>query len=232
MPYQIGLSLISPHNQKALSAEARRILSEFEERPIAEADIVREEQGRPYFSDRHADFSISHSGAMAAVSCAGGPMQESSASIMRTGCDIERIRPRTNAGQLAELFFCPHERDYVFSKGEFDLTRFYRIWTLKESYLKCKGLTVFDMKKAPSFISGKPGPELFAFDTAVSVPLSFYLYELRGNDNEHYILASVLEGLNQEPPIIQWFSEVSLSLKSRAEIKAPLSPADTVRPKM
>jgi 4'-phosphopantetheinyl transferase len=186
-------------------AEARRILSLLEDRPLEESDIAREAQGRPFFPDREdVGFNIAHSGALAAVSYIRGKN-------LRTGCDIEQIRPRARAREIADEFFSVPERDYV-SQGGFDEARFYEIWTLKECFLKLRGLSVFDMAACPSFINaqGADAPCAFAFDAAA--PLSFYLYEL-GSADERYMLAAALEGPEQQPPEIRWFSQASLACK-------------------
>ena len=226
--YYLGLSLLSNKRQK--SAEGRRILSLLElsldGRPLEENDIIKEnniiieENGRPYFSDRHSDFNISHSGNMTAVSLVRGEN-------LRTGCDVQLLRPRSNIRGIAEGFFSAAEREYIFSsqKTQNETEKFFRIWVLKECYLKLRGLSVFDMQKAPSFI-GEAGR--FAFNSAVSSPLSFYLYELAG-PGKRYMLASAAEGALETQPGIRWFSQPELSrpaaalpplsVKSIAEIK-------------
>jgi len=232
MTYYIGLSILSTNHdtgaihrkgmeRQKFSAEARRVLSLFEDRPLAEKDIAREAQGRPFFPDRGAvSFNISHSGSLAAVSYVSGKN-------LRTGCDVERIRPRTGAKKIAEDFFSVPEKNYISSQREFAEARFYEIWTLKECFLKLRGFSVFDMAVCPSFLDDE---EKFAFGAAVSSPLTFCLYELSGN--ERYMLAVALEGAEQRPPEIRWFSQSSLTCKMIAEIKAAPNPAETVRPKM
>ena len=224
MSYYLGLSILSnDRSAKALSAEARRILSQFAGSPLAEDAIDREGQGRPFFTDRELpgrerDFSISHSGSFAAVSFIAGKNR-------RTGCDVELVRKRPTAAAIAEEFFSAPENDYILSQGHFDETKFYQIWTLKESYLKLRGLSVFDIGEVPSFIHGGN----FVFDAAVtsinpapSHPISFRLYTL-GDENERYILATALQGVAAEEPEIRWFSQASLSCKSIAKINAPMT---------
>jgi len=209
MSYYINLSVLSngqkdtnrAERQKILSAEARRILSVCEGRPITEDDIAREAQGRPFFPNHDTDFSISHSGNLTAVSLVTGKN-------LRTGCDVERIRHRARAKEIAEEFFTAPERDYIESGGHFDEIRFYEIWTLKECFLKIRGLSVFDMVNAPSFISGEG---TYTFGAVGSFPISFSLYELTGNADERYILATAIEG-GEEQPEIRWFSKDSLKL--------------------
>ena len=219
--YYIGLSYLSTNKPKARKeqrAEARRLLSLFEGRPISDNDIAMEENGRPFFPGRRTDFNITHSKNMVAVSMVNGPN-------IRTGCDIELVRPRVKALEIAEEFFSASERNYAFSGGERsgDQARFYHIWTLKECFLKLHGLTVFDMARAPSFI-GNDGCLHCDFDNTV-----FNLYELSGS-NERYILAAAIEGGRQLQPSIQWFSRSFLPVKSITEIKAALSPDVMVSP--
>ena len=236
MLYYLGLSLLSNpigirnRQNQNLSAQARLILSEFEGRPIHDDDMAREANGRPFFPNREAcdaaDFNITHSGALAAVSYIRG-------GNLRTGCDVERLRPRTTTKAIAEKAFSDSEVHYIFARQELAETRFLEIWTLKECFLKLRGLSVFDMSAVPSFIHDDD----FAFGAAVSSPLSFSLYELSGS-GERYILAAAIEGtketegIEQPQPAIRWFSQPVLTCRSIAAIKAALSPAQTVSPKI
>jgi len=234
MLYYLNLSILSNNPNKLpktgrtqrLSAEARRILSQFEGRPLTNEDIARETSGRPFFPNRDMDFSISHSGALAAVSLVTG-----SGKNLRTGCDVELVRPRAGAGRIAREFFTAPERDYIESGGNFDLTRFYQIWTLKECFLKLRGLSVFDMPAAPSFIISKNQPHNSVVNI-LSGQISFHLYELSGGAGEQYIVATAIDGAEEREPEIRWFSQEALDCSSIANIKAALSPAETVRPKM
>jgi len=221
MSYYINLSFLSnKHDKRQLSAEARRILSLSE--GASEGDIAKDAGGRPFFPGRDADFSISHSGNLSAVSVIRGKN-------IRTGCDVELVRPRAKAKEITEIFFSDGEREYIEAQGRFDMSRFYQIWTLKECFLKLRGFSVFDMAEAPSFISGK---DSLAFCAAVSSPLSFSLFELTNGAGEHYILSAALSGTDERQPEIRWFSQGSLACKSIANIKAAPSPAETVSPKI
>jgi len=229
MSYYINLSILSneqkntdrAERQKILSAEARRILSVCEGRPVTEDNIAREASGRPFFPNRDTDFSISHSGSLTAVSLVKGKN-------LRTGCDVELIRPRAKAREIAEEFFSAPERDYIEAEGHLNETLFYEIWTLKECFLKLRGLSVFDMAGAPSFISREGA---YTFDFVGSSTISFCLYELAGSGDERYILATAIEGTEYKPKI-RWFSQASLDCKSIAKIKAAPNPAETVSPKI
>jgi len=232
MSYYLNLSVLSNNlnylqtaeHKKRLSAEARRILSACEGMAITEADIAREASGRPFLPDRDMDFSISHSGALTAVSLVRGKG-------LRTGCDVELVRPRVKAKEIAEEFFTAAEREYIVSGGGFDLTRFYQIWTLKECYLKLRGLSVFEMGGTPAFISSVE-PAVFTFGVAGVSPISFNLYELTGAGDERYIAATAIAGEEERQPEIRWFSQDFFDCKSIAKIKAAPSPAETVSPKI
>ena len=233
MSFYIGLSLLSNNGRggrarhELLTAEGRRILSLLEGRSLKEDEIAKNERGRPFLPGNSGDFSISHSHAMAAVSLVKGEFR-------RTGCDIQIVQPRVSHRGIAERFFSAPERDYIFAcgDGQFDKNRFFEIWALKECFLKLRGLSVFDMASVPSFIlRDDSGSGYFAFEADQSLALSFHLYELRGNSGERYFLAAALEGSVQDPPEIRWFSQ-SLPSRHIAAIKAALSPASTVSPKM
>ena len=176
----IGLSCLQINQSKkaernsALSAEARRILSILADCPTDA--ITKDKNGRPFFQNGNADFSISHSGSIAAVSLIheANPHRSPSGQMFpsakfRTGCDIQLIRPRKNLRNIAEENFYAAENDYIFLQNEtqFECARFYQIWTLKECYIKLRGLSVFDMLKAPSFIRAEEfytrllAPEVF-----------------------------------------------------------------------
>ena len=89
------------------------------------------ENGKPYLPD-HSDlfFSLSHSGSFVLCAVSGAEI----------GCDIEEIKDCEPA--LAKRFFTPGEYAAIASQPtEAEQTdQFYRIWTLKESFLKATGL--------------------------------------------------------------------------------------------
>ncbi|MCD8013104.1 MAG: 4'-phosphopantetheinyl transferase superfamily protein [Lachnospiraceae bacterium] len=96
----------------------------------AEVRVCKGEYGKPYFPDfPEIHFNLSHSGNIALAVFAD----------REVGCDIE-YRKRTNEA-LARRFFCRKEADWMLAApGEKEKEeRFYRIWTLKESFLKATG---------------------------------------------------------------------------------------------
>ena len=71
------------------------------------------------------------------------------------GCDIERIR-KVNPG-IEKRFFSGKDNELLYDakqKGEQEYrNRFYTLWTLKESYIKCIGLGLKCPMNSFSFVS-------------------------------------------------------------------------------
>jgi 4'-phosphopantetheinyl transferase len=121
-------------------------------------------EGKPYFDGPQAPhFSISHSHAMALCALHGAPV----------GADVERVRRVRDA--LARRIMS--DAEYAAYLASPDPVRFFfRIWTLKESFVKQTGLGIAqDLKKLE-----------FSMDEALHVTFSapgyaFRLYDLPGN---------------------------------------------------
>jgi phosphopantetheinyl transferase len=125
---------------------------------------------------------------------------------------------RKNIEGLAKRAFSSAEREFLASAADSAerLTRFYQIWTFKESYIKLYGLSIFDSLKvnAPDFTS----------DTLRSAFLqennAFRQYRLEKGAAERYILCCIWKtrgfleyGGEETSPEIRWFSK-SLPLTS------------------
>ncbi len=92
------------------------------------------QNGKPYLKgQKDLFFNLSHSGRW--VVCA--------LSHHEVGCDIERAEPRKSTKKIAARFFTDEERSFIDSCADKDpdggLSAFYRLWTLKESFLKVTG---------------------------------------------------------------------------------------------
>jgi hypothetical protein len=259
--FYIGLSLLSNnkpgvirlHNEairvlEALDREHSRFLS-----PDIPACLRRDPGGRPGFADDHADFNLSHSQSIVAVAFSGERSRRTGQPL-HTGCDIQYLSFRKAYRTIADTFYSPEERAYIDAgKEEQEKNlRFHHIWTIKESYLKLQGLSVFDMGKVPAFVpagnrKNPMGEYMDTFFTLLDsenhrfIPrvgeqaplfLTFYLYEL-GEFPAQYILTVVRErDEDMADPGIRWFSQKTLPLISIAKIKAVVSPVTTARSKI
>lgn len=99
---------------------------------LRECDMVYEtnQNGKPFFREYpQIRFSLSHSGeyVMAAFS------------DVEIGCDIQQMK-KTDL-KIAQRFFAPEEYAYIKEQEEESAQEeaFYRIWVLKESFLKAVG---------------------------------------------------------------------------------------------
>ena len=83
-------------------------------------------QGKPECEGLH--FNLSHSGRLVACAVGEGPV----------GCDVEMIREAPK--KVANRFFAEQEKAYLqaCSTKQYD-EEFYRLWTMKESYVKFTG---------------------------------------------------------------------------------------------
>lgn len=97
------------------------------QRGISMETLRTEVCGKPVVDGIH--FNLAHSGNM--VICAVGNRQ--------VGCDIEQIKPMSKNMEARNFSVTERERLAQLSK-EISLREFYRIWTMKESYLKMTGI--------------------------------------------------------------------------------------------
>ena len=97
----------------------------------ADAEIAEGAYGKPFLPRRpDVQFSLSHSGTRVMCVTADRPV----------GCDIQETAPRDL--RVARRFFSEAECSAIFAceTEEARQAMFFRIWTLKESFLKCIGL--------------------------------------------------------------------------------------------
>ncbi|MBU3179087.1 4'-phosphopantetheinyl transferase superfamily protein [Clostridium estertheticum] len=104
----------------------------FEELSIRNKHLTFEKNqyGKPYFKGHPKfNFNISHSGDF--VVCA---IDDKS-----IGIDIEKVK-HIEYKEIAKSFFSLSEFNYIVKEDlNIQLSKFYEIWTLKESYIKCSG---------------------------------------------------------------------------------------------
>ncbi len=87
--------------------------------------------GKPRLPAGPLRFSLAHSGALALCAVARG---------REVGVDVERVRGDIDVAALARRFFSPPEVAELEALPAAERTGgFYRLWTLKEAYLKARG---------------------------------------------------------------------------------------------
>lgn len=93
---------------------------------ISDYNIVLGQNGKPYLKNGDIYFNLSHSGEMAV--CVIAPFE--------VGCDIELAA--TPNMKIAKRFFTDEEYSDIIASTDSE-DRFYRYWTLKESFIKATG---------------------------------------------------------------------------------------------
>lgn len=116
---------------KMLSLAAEALLKKaLSDRGISDFALKYGKNGKPYIKDKDIFFNLSHS--ENTIMCA--------VSDMEIGCDTEKITDIDL--EIAKRFFCGTEYEMIAKErtdeGKRDM--FFRLWTLKESFVKATGL--------------------------------------------------------------------------------------------
>lgn len=112
---------------------ARDILSQALGQPPHTLPITRDERGRPHFIDplRHLETGWSHGGDVLLVALGEN---------VELGVDVERVRARPRAMEVARRFFHADEVDWLLAQPEAAREQpFFRLWCAKEAVLKAHG---------------------------------------------------------------------------------------------
>lgn len=117
--------------------------------------FCKDKNGCPRLKDGRY-ISISHSGGVSAVALSDAPI----------GLDIQEHTERQFVS-IAKIVFCKNEIDYIQNNDNQEQA-FYKLWCLKESYMKARGLG-FSIP-----------PKSFSFDLSGNKPI------LSGGDNADY----------------------------------------------
>ena len=129
---QENLKLKRRRADQELSAIAetmcRYIVAEYTGYKFSQIEIKKDNNGRPYFENYI--LGISHTEGFVACGI----------SMLPFGVDVEKVADMDDYELIAKLYFHSYEyHDVVTYEGD-KLRYFYKIWTLKECYMKCKGI--------------------------------------------------------------------------------------------
>ena len=117
------------YEDKRLSLGAGILLSRFFSSDDLD-NIMLEGAGKPYLQGSELNFNLSHSKSLAMLAL----------SKNRVGCDVQFVEPVSM--KVAKRFFNDNEYKLI-SEAESEEERtalFFRLWTLKESFMKATGL--------------------------------------------------------------------------------------------
>lgn len=129
----IALWLLAHGHRERGEPGAREVLGHALGLPPHALPITRDAQGRPHFIAplHHLETGWSHSGDMLLVALGEG---------VELGVDVERLRARPRALEVAERFFHPDETAWLRSlEDDARDAGFFRLWCAKEAVLKAHG---------------------------------------------------------------------------------------------
>ena len=123
----------------------------------------KEDKGRPYIdpamNQQGLDFNISHTNNRVGCALALG---------RRVALDLELISRSANMDAVAKRQFAPAEQAQFFNCSAEDRQRlFFQFWTLKEAYIKVKGMGLTENPSAFSFDLTAESPICYSQDSSV-----------------------------------------------------------------
>ena len=119
----------------------RMLLSRYLGVPANLVRIGRQVKGKPYsIDDPNLNFNMSNSGNLVAIAFSYDG---------EVGIDIEQIRYLPDLDEMINTNFSANEIRFINAKPEQRINRFFRFWTIKESYLKAIGE---GMRLTPDFL--------------------------------------------------------------------------------
>jgi 4'-phosphopantetheinyl transferase len=198
------------HRFLVTRAMSRTLLSRYTGVPANELRFTSNAFGRPAIADQEEGalsvrFNISHSGGIVVFALAAGS---------DIGVDVEDMRAREAMVDIADRFFAPLEASSLRSLPAAERGRaFFRYWTLKESYIKARGMGLsLDLASfAFNLASGEAvGLELDPELSDRADRWSFWQFEIAGD----YLLALCAERTGRQPQQVDFRKLVPLSAES------------------
>ncbi len=143
--------------------------------------------GRPEIAEPPLPLRFNLSNTEGLVACAVVRAQDG----REIGVDVERAERRTDVALIAEGFFAPFEVSALRAlPRELQRERFFRYWTLKEAYIKARGLGLaIPLAHFWFILDGVDSPKI-AFDPRLEDdPATWQFMELRPGPGHHAALA-------------------------------------------
>ena len=152
------------------------------------AEISVDKNGKPFLKDaKNVNFNLSHSGKL--VMCA--------ISEFEVGCDVELVKD--GRIDVAERFFTVAEREFITAgDGEKNKNeRFFRLWTLKESFIKANGAGL--SLPLGTFSVARDGDILHSFDFDGQ---NYDFHEINMGNKDYKASVCIVGGGKGEPKVI------------------------------
>lgn len=191
-------------------ALVRTTLSRYADVPARTWQFETNAYGRPHISQPQASgnlrFNLSNTTGL--VACAVSMDCE-------IGIDVENITRTVDADAVAPSVFAPAElADFRKAGLEDQRERFFSYWTLKESYIKARGMGLSLPLDAFWFELGGPSPLLCVTERCPDIPDRWRFYQHAPTD-EHMMALAVAAPQGVEPSIYpRWVTPMSLIAES------------------
>jgi len=191
-------------------ALVRTTLSRYADLPARSWRFETNAYGRPHVSQPSASgnlrFNLSNTTGL--VACAVSIDGE-------IGIDVENITRPVDADEVAPSVFAPVElADFRHARLEDRRDRFFSYWTLKESYIKARGMGLSIPLDAFWFELGGKSPLLRVTDRCPDIPDRWRFYQYAPTD-EHMMAVAVAAPEGVEPSIQpRWVTPMSLIAES------------------
>lgn len=164
-------------------AAVRIILSRYAAVAPGDWEFERNEYGRPKIAHCHAitdiDFNISHTHGLIAIAVGGN---------RAVGIDVENVVVRRPSVDIANHFFSAVEAtELSHCREEHRSERFFEYWTLKESYIKARGMGLSLPLDRFYFRFPENGVVRVSFDDGLDTPEDWCFWQYR--PQPEYLLA-------------------------------------------
>jgi 4'-phosphopantetheinyl transferase len=198
------------HQYLVTRALVRTTLSRYADVPARAWQFETNTYGRPHISQplasRNLRFNLSNTTGL--VACAVSMDCE-------IGIDVENITRTVDTDEVAPSVFAPAElADFREAGLEDRRDRFFSYWTLKESYIKARGMGLSLPLDAFWFELGGTSPLLCVTDRCPDIPARWRFYQHAPTD-EHMMAVAVAAPQGVEPSIHpRWVKPMSVIAQS------------------
>jgi 4'-phosphopantetheinyl transferase len=174
----------------------RFTLSEFGDQPPEDWAFGANEHGKPFldpgFGDPPLHFNLTHAAGLAACVVARG---------VEVGVDAESIHRKTEPG-LSGRFFAPKEQAQLEGlAGEPRQRTFFDIWTLKESYIKGRGIGMALPRRSVAFALPTDDRDTIGFTPPPGDPSGDWRFFRFRPDPHHTLAVAVNQPPDTEPRV-------------------------------